>query len=89
MRRSLNANRMRLGKSRTDLRVTSRSFQLLTSISSLQLLLSLLHPSAAMAPHPGSDADYFRNKARRDLLTLLEGVSKAAYLNPPVSIVSR
>ncbi|KAL1963117.1 hypothetical protein VTN77DRAFT_8660 [Rasamsonia byssochlamydoides] len=27
-----------------------------------------------MAPHPGSDADYFRNKARRDLLTLLEGV---------------
>jgi len=31
-----------------------------------------------MAPHPGSDADYIRDKARRDLLTLLEGVSKAA-----------
>ncbi|KAL2219592.1 vacuolar sorting protein [Thermoascus aurantiacus ATCC 26904] len=27
-----------------------------------------------MAPHPGSDADYIRDKARRDLLTLLEGV---------------
>ncbi|RDH27372.1 Sec1-like protein [Aspergillus welwitschiae] len=27
-----------------------------------------------MAPYPGSDADYFRDKARRDLLTLLEGV---------------
>ncbi|RAL13796.1 Sec1 family protein [Aspergillus homomorphus CBS 101889] len=27
-----------------------------------------------MAPYPGSDADYFKDKARRDLLTLLEGV---------------
>ncbi|PYH94177.1 vacuolar sorting protein [Aspergillus ellipticus CBS 707.79] len=27
-----------------------------------------------MAPYPGSDADYFRDKARRDLLNLLEGV---------------
>lgn len=30
-----------------------------------------------MAPHTGSDADYFKDKARRDLLALLEGVSKA------------
>ena len=30
-----------------------------------------------MAPNPASDADYFRDKARRDLLVLLEGVSKA------------
>ncbi|GFF28230.1 vacuolar protein sorting-associated protein 33A [Aspergillus lentulus] len=27
-----------------------------------------------MAPYPGSDADYIKDKARRDLLTLLEGV---------------
>ncbi|KAL4868683.1 hypothetical protein BDV12DRAFT_185737 [Aspergillus spectabilis] len=27
-----------------------------------------------MAPFPGSDADYFKDKARRDLLNLLEGV---------------
>lgn len=33
-----------------------------------------------MAPHSGSDADYFKDKARRDLLTLLEGVSKAPNL---------
>lgn len=32
-----------------------------------------------MAPYPGSDADYFKDKARRDLLTLLEGVSKACF----------
>lgn len=30
-----------------------------------------------MAPHPGSEADHIRDKARRDLLNLLEGVSKA------------
>lgn len=30
-----------------------------------------------MAPLSGSDADYFRDKARRDLLTLLEGVRTA------------
>jgi hypothetical protein len=30
-----------------------------------------------MVPFPGSDADYFKDKARRDLLNLLEGVSKA------------
>lgn len=30
-----------------------------------------------MALYPTSDADYFRDKARRDLLTLLEAVSKA------------
>lgn len=30
-----------------------------------------------MAPNPASDADYLRDKARRDLLALLEGVSKA------------
>lgn len=30
-----------------------------------------------MAPLSGSDADYFRDKVRRDLLTLLEGVRTA------------
>ena len=30
-----------------------------------------------MAPQLGTDADYFKDKARRDLLNLLEGVSKA------------
>lgn len=30
-----------------------------------------------MAPNPASDADYFRDKARKDLLALLEGVSTA------------
>ena len=30
-----------------------------------------------MASHSGADADYFKDKARRDLLNLLEGVSKA------------
>lgn len=34
-----------------------------------------------MAPHVGFDADTIKEKARRDLLTLLEGVSKA-YQNP-------
>lgn len=29
----------------------------------------------SMAPNPASDADYFRDKARKDLLALLEGVS--------------
>jgi hypothetical protein len=31
-----------------------------------------------MAPRLGSEADHIRDKARRDLLTLLEGVSKSA-----------
>lgn len=30
-----------------------------------------------MAPHPGVDADFFKFKARKDLLNLLEGVCKA------------
>lgn len=30
-----------------------------------------------MAPYYASDADYFKDKARRDLLSLLEAVSKA------------
>ena len=30
-----------------------------------------------MASRLGSEADYIRDKARRDLLTLLEGVSKS------------
>lgn len=30
-----------------------------------------------MAPNPGSEAEYIREKARRDLLNLLESVSKA------------
>jgi hypothetical protein len=30
-----------------------------------------------MAPFPGSDADYIKDKARKGLLNLLEGVSKA------------
>jgi hypothetical protein len=29
-----------------------------------------------MAPDPGSEAEYVRAKARKDLLILLEGVSK-------------
>lgn len=36
---------------------------------------------AAMAPNPVSDADFFRDKARRDLLALLEGVSKVPLLD--------
>jgi hypothetical protein len=28
-----------------------------------------------MAPHPGEEADYIRDKARKSLLNLLEGVS--------------
>lgn len=31
-----------------------------------------------MAPHVGFDAEQIREKARKDLLYLLEGVSKAA-----------
>ena len=31
-----------------------------------------------MAPHPGIDTDEIREKARKDLLGLLEGVCKAA-----------
>jgi hypothetical protein len=31
-----------------------------------------------MAPHVGFDTDQIRDKARKDLLYLLEGVSKAA-----------
>lgn len=30
-----------------------------------------------MAPHPGVDADFIKEKARKDLLSLLEGVCKA------------
>lgn len=30
-----------------------------------------------MAPHPGVDAEFFKEKARKDLLNLLEGVCKA------------
>ena len=33
--------------------------------------------SAKMAPHPGIDTDHIREKARKDLLDLLEGVCKA------------
>jgi len=44
---------------------------------------------AAMAPRPGSDADYIRDKARRDLLDLLEGVSKAAAPVPAIDHPSR
>ena len=36
-----------------------------------------------MAPHVGFDTDQIRDKARKDLLHLLEGVSKA-YLSVPV-----
>lgn len=39
---------------------------------------------AVMTPRPGSDADYIRDKARRDLLNLLEGVSKAADPGPAI-----
>lgn len=30
-----------------------------------------------MAPHPGIDTDQIKEKARKDLLNLLEGVCKA------------
>jgi len=49
----------------------------------LQLLFIFGHDIASaacfneMAPLSGSDADHFKDKARRDLLTLLEGVSIA------------
>lgn len=33
--------------------------------------------NAGMAPHPGIDTDHIREKARKDLLDLLEGVCKA------------
>jgi hypothetical protein len=33
-----------------------------------------------MAPHVGFDTDQIRDKARKDLLYLLEGVSKASRL---------
>ena len=32
---------------------------------------------ADMAPHPGIDTNHIREKARKDLLDLLEGVCKA------------
>ena len=42
-----------------------------------RFLCAGLLPTEAMARSAASDADYFRDKARRDLLTLLEAVSKA------------
>ena len=33
-----------------------------------------------MAPDPGSEAEYLRATARKDLLNLLEGVSKETFL---------
>ncbi|KAJ5129787.1 uncharacterized protein N7515_005826 [Penicillium bovifimosum] len=41
--------------------------------TSLCLFLATTLPLDEMAPLSGSDADHFRDKARRDLLTLLEG----------------
>lgn len=32
-----------------------------------------------MAPHPGIDTDQIKEKAKKDLLDLLEGVCKALY----------
>ena len=44
-------------------------------------LISLLNRCLAflpgMAPHPGVDTDQIKEKARKDLLDLLEGVCKA------------
>lgn len=41
---------------------------------------SLLHLSIPdMAPHPGIDTDQTKEKARKDLLDLLEGVCKASH----------
>lgn len=37
-----------------------------------------------MAPLPGNEADYLREKARRDLLNLLESVSLSARSYPGV-----
>lgn len=41
-------------------------------------LISSPHVELTMAPHAGFDTDQIRDKARKDLLYLLEGVSKAA-----------
>ena len=40
------------------------------------IALSILW-TTEMAPHPGIDTDHIREKARKDLLDLLEGVCKA------------
>lgn len=40
-----------------------------------------------MSPHVGFDADQIRDKARKDLLYLLEGVSKATH--GPYACVAR
>jgi len=41
-----------------------------------------LHGTLTMAPHAGFDTDHIKDKARKDLLYLLEGVSKG----PPMRI---
>ena len=38
------------------------------------------HTQLTMAPHTGFDTDQIKDKARKDLLYLLEGVSKALFL---------
>ena len=53
------------------LRFAPMTFHFLSDIA-----LSILW-SAKMAPHPGIDTDHIREKARKDLLDLLEGVCKA------------
>ncbi len=37
------------------------------------------HVELTMAPHAGFDTDQIKDKARKDLLYLLEGVSKGSY----------
>jgi hypothetical protein len=36
-----------------------------------------VHSNTNMSPHPGIDTDQIKEKARKDLLDLLEGVCKA------------
>ena len=42
-----------------------------------------------MAPHPGVDPDQIKEKARKDLLDLLEGVCKAQHLDPNVLLSTK
>lgn len=39
-----------------------------------------LHAEPIMAPHAGFDTDHIKDKARKDLLYLLEGVSSILFL---------
>ena len=50
-----------------------------TTTSDVSQVYTYLHAylNITMAPHPGIDAEKIKEKARKDLLDLLEGVCKA------------